>query len=158
MIWGIVCLSNSTSIGDMIKRLNVSLSWFLRFWPTNLSFFYKLTKIWNFSIFGHIFKICDLPRLNLPHLKDLDQEFWPLWTQYGTRSKGFDIIGQSKCTHFFYSDIRYLHCINLRNVKEKFILFVFSYFSTKRTEKMKKTFLLNKLTPRGAILLGPPCT
>ena len=52
----------------------------------------------------------------------------------------------------------YLHCINLRKVKEKFVFFVFFYFSTKWAEKMKKTLLLNKLTLRGAILLGPPCT
>ena len=95
--------------------------------------------------------------VNLPHLKALDQEFWPLWIQYGTRSKIFNTIGQSKRTQSFYSDIMYLHCINLRKVKEKFVFFVFFYFSTKWAEKMKKTLLLNKLTLRGAILLGPPC-
>ena len=61
----------------MNKKLNVSLSWFLRFWPTNMSLFCKLTKIWNFSLFVFISKIYELQRLKLHCYKAFDQKFCP---------------------------------------------------------------------------------
>ena len=100
----------------------------------------------------------DMARHTLPYLKALYRDFWPLWTSCGTRSEAFNTIGQNKYTGSFYSDIMYLHCINLKKVKERFIFFGLYDFSTKRAEKMKKTCLLNKLAARGAILLGPTCT
>ena len=82
----------------------------LQFWPTNLSFF---TNSQKFEI-SQILAI--FPKYMI--YKDLLYLIQKLWTKiFGTRSKGFDTMGQSKYTRSFYTDIMYLYHINIKKVK-----------------------------------------
>ena len=50
----------------------------------------------------------------------------------------------------------YLHCINLRKVKEKFVLFVFFYFSTKWAEKIEENLITEHLSLGGPFFWAHP--
>ena len=140
----------------MIWKWNESLSWFLRFWSTNLSLFTNSQKFEIFIVFVTISKIYELPRLKLPHSKAFTKihGISNHKMALGIRVLGLEDKVGIHC--FFYSDFMYLDCANLQTVKEMSPLFVSFDILPKRAEILKKTCLLNKFVTGGPFFMHHP--
>ena len=141
----------------MIWKWNESLSWFLRFWSTNLSLFTNSQKFEIFIIFVTISKIYELPRLKLPHSKAFTKihGISNHKMALGIRVLGLEDKVGIHC--FFYSDFMYLDCANLQTVKEMSPLFVSFDILQKKGKNIEENLLIEQICHWGAILYASPC-
>ena len=142
----------------MIWKWNESLSWFLRFWSTNLSLFTNSQKFEIFIVFVTISKIYELPRLKLPHSKAFTKihGISNHKMALGIRVLGLEDKVGIHC--FFYSDFMYLDCANLQTVKEMSPLFAFFDILQKKGKNIEENLLIEQICHWGSILYASPCT
>ena len=142
--WGIVCLSNSTSIGDMIKKLNVSHSWFLRFWPNSQNF--------EISHFLSLYpKYMSYQNLLYLILKLLNKNF--CLSEY-TMAQGVSTRRHSKSAWFFASTL-FIYIVSTLTGSKKGVFSLSFFIFLQKVQKIEENLLTEQTYHQGGHSFGP---
>ena len=140
----------------MINKWNASLSWFLRFWPTNMSFFTNSQKFEIFHFVSLLLKYIRYQDLHYLIIKLLTRNFG--FSRYnmaiGVRALGLeDKVSMQSFLLRIYVFTLYQPSEGQRKVP---FVCLFWFFCQKRAEKLKKTGLLNKVITGGPLFSSHP--